>query len=338
MTATVHDSGYKRLFSNKTIFRQLIQTFVEEEWVQRLDFERAERLDKSFISEHYKDTEADIIYKVPLLLSYTVVYLCLIVEFQSTVPRFMVLRSLQYKCNFYMDFVLSNKNVRGLMLPAMFSLVLYNGEDKWTAPDNIDQLIETEVDLGQYGLHFEHFVIAENAYGKEWLAKIDNIIAALFLAEAHYDLPLLLEKLLILYDTEHDRQALMLFINWFRQLAAHSRLKNSDFSQIEEQDLTREEVKSMLIKALERERETIRQEGFDSGKKEGFDSGKKEGFDSGKKEGIHEGIQERNRQIVQAMVAKGFPLPTIAALLNLALPEVELLLVETSPTAAESTP
>jgi predicted transposase YdaD len=199
-------------------------------------------------------------------------------------------------------------------------------------------LIDTEVDLGQYGLHFEHFVIAENAYGKEWLAKIDNIIAALFLAEAHYDLPLLLEKLLILYDTEHDRQALMLFINWFRQLAAHSRLKNSDFAQIEEQDLTREEVKSMLIKALERERETIRQEGFDSGKKEGFDSGKKEGFDSGKKEGIHEGIQERNRQIVQAMVAKGFPLPTIAALLNLALPEVELLLVETSPTAAESTP
>ena len=25
MTATIHDSGYKRLFSNKTIFRQLMQ-------------------------------------------------------------------------------------------------------------------------------------------------------------------------------------------------------------------------------------------------------------------------------------------------------------------------
>lgn len=54
MSATVHDSGYKRLFSNKTIFRQLIETFVEAEWVPRLDFERAERLDKSFVSEHYK--------------------------------------------------------------------------------------------------------------------------------------------------------------------------------------------------------------------------------------------------------------------------------------------
>jgi len=189
-------------------------------------------------------------------------------------------------------------------------------------------LIETEVDLGQYSLHFEHFVIAENAYGTEWLAKIDNIIATLFLAEAHYDLPLIVEKLLTLYDMQPDRQALMLFINWFRQLAAHGRLKSTDFKQIEEQDLTREEVKSMLVKALERERELI----FDSGKKEGIDLGKKEGIDLGKKEGIDlgkkEGIEERNRQIAQAMVAKGFDLSTIASLLSLTQPEVESLLAE----------
>ena len=311
MSTTVHDSGYKRLFSNKTIFRQLIQTFVEEEWVRRLDFERAERLDKSFVSEHYKETEADIIYKVPLLDSDKVVYLALLIEFQSTVQRFMILRTLQYKCNFYMDFVLANKGERDLMLPALFPLVLYNGEDKWTAPANIDQLIETEVDLGQYGLHFEHLVIAENAYGKEWLAKIDNIIAALFLAEAHYDLPLLLEKLLSLYDMEPDRQALMLFINWFRQLAAHGRLQSADFAQIEEQDLTREEVKSMLIKALEREREVI------------FDSGKKEGFDSGRKNTLS--------QIIHNMTAKGFSQETIAQLLTLTVAEVEQFLDEAPP-------
>ncbi len=323
MTATIHDSGYKRLFSNKTIFRQLFETFVEEEWVSRLDFERAERLDKSFVSEHYKETEADIIYKVPIRNAEKVMYLCLLIEFQSTVQRFMILRSLQYKCNFYMDFVLSNKDVRGLMLPAMFPLVLYNGDDKWTAPDNIDQLIETEVDLGQYGLHFEHLVIAENSYGKEWLAKIDNIIATLFLAEAYYDLPLILEKLLALYDTEPDRQALMLFINWFRQLAAHGRLKNADFVQIEEQDLTREEVRSMLVKALERERELI------------FDSGKKEGIDIGKKEGI----EERNRQIIHAMVANGFALSAIADLLSLPVSEVEHLLTkQTENSSAPSGP
>ena len=314
MTAKLNDSGYKRLFSNRTIFRQLIQTFVEEEWVSRLDFERAERLDKSFVSDHYKETEADIIYKVPLRDSDKVIYLCLLIEFQSDVQRFMVLRSLQYRCNFYMDFVQSNKNVRGLLLPAMFQLVLYNGDERWTAPNNIDQLIENEVDLGTYGLHFEHLVIAENAYGKEWLAKVDNIITTLFLAEAHYDLPMLMEKLLNLYDTEPDRQAVMLFVNWFRQLAAHGRLKSTDFAQIEEQYLTREEVKSMLVKALEREREAFRQEGIDIGKKEGIDIGKKEG------------IAERNRQVAQSMVANGFALPTIAQLLDLPVSTVEELL------------
>ena len=66
MPMNIHDSGYKRLFSNRTIFRQLVQTFVEEDWVDQLDFARAERVEKSFVSEHYKETEADIIYKVPI--------------------------------------------------------------------------------------------------------------------------------------------------------------------------------------------------------------------------------------------------------------------------------
>lgn len=269
MSTTVHDSGYKRLFMNKTIFRQLMETFVEEEWVSRLDFARAERLDKSFVSEHYKETEADIIYKVPICDTEKVIYLCLLIEFQSSVYRFMTLRTLQYKCDFYMDFVLSNKHVRHLMLPAMFPLVLYNGDDKWTAPDNLDELIENAVDLGEYGLHFKHVVIAENEFGKEALLRIRNIISTLFLAETYYDYELLRDELLNLCDTEQDVQALELFINWLRQLATHGKIDSVDFARMEAHYRTREEMKSMLIKALEQERDTLRQEGYDLGKEEG---------------------------------------------------------------------
>ena len=84
----IHDSGYKLLFSNKTIFRQLIETFVEEPWVQNLEFERAVRLDKSFISKHYQQTEGDIIYHVPLKKpddTETEVYFYILIEFQSGV-------------------------------------------------------------------------------------------------------------------------------------------------------------------------------------------------------------------------------------------------------------
>ena len=278
MSTTVHDSGYKRLFMNKTIFRQLIETFVEEEWVPRLDFERAERLDKSFVSEHYKETEADIIYKVPLRNSEQVIYLCLLIEFQSTVYRFMVLRSLQYKCDFYMDFVLSHKQVRGLKLPAMFPLILYNGDDKWSAPDNIEALIENAVDLGEYGLQFKHFVIAENEFDKEGLLRIRNIISTLFLAETHYDYTTLRDELLNLCDTEQDVHALELFINWLRQLATHGHINPTDFERMEAQYRTREEMKSMLIKALEQERDTLRQEGYAIGEKDGIEKGIEKGM------------------------------------------------------------
>jgi hypothetical protein len=53
----IHDKGYKKSFSNKIIFRQLIETFVKEGWVKDLDFENCETIDKTFISEHYKETE-----------------------------------------------------------------------------------------------------------------------------------------------------------------------------------------------------------------------------------------------------------------------------------------
>jgi hypothetical protein len=55
---TIHDSGYKKLFSNKVIFRQLLETFVKEEWVKELDFDSCETIDKTFISYHYIETEA----------------------------------------------------------------------------------------------------------------------------------------------------------------------------------------------------------------------------------------------------------------------------------------
>jgi len=60
----VHDRGYKRLFSHPRLFRQLLESFVNEAWVKALDFDHCEKLDKSFISQHYKSTESDLLYKV----------------------------------------------------------------------------------------------------------------------------------------------------------------------------------------------------------------------------------------------------------------------------------
>ena len=108
----IHDSGYKKLFSNRTIFRQLLETFVNQEWVHSLDFDTCETLDKSFISEHYKETESDLIYKIQF--HDREVYIYILIEFQSTVDSFMALRVLNYITNFYMDFLVNNSGVKKL--------------------------------------------------------------------------------------------------------------------------------------------------------------------------------------------------------------------------------
>ena len=287
----IHDSGYKKLFSNRIIFRQLIETFVDQEWVHSLDFNTCEPLNKSFISEHYKETESDLIYKIQF--HNREVYIYILIEFQSTVDPFMALRVLNYITNFYMDFLVNNRGVN--KLPAVFPIVLYNGEAPWTAPVNLSALIEQMPSLGAFALDFQYFLIAENQYSKEALLKIRNIVSTLFLAESHYDLDLLEVELLNLFSSEVDKQAVSLFLNWFRQLAFHGRIESGDYESLETIYRNEEEVKMMLVTALEREKQQIFQNGLLEGKIEA----------------------------AQAMLAKGMEITLISEITN--LPEERLL-------------
>ena len=307
----IHDSGYKKLFSNRTIFRQLLEIFVNQEWIHSLDFDKCEPLDKSFISEHYKETESDLIYKIQF--HDREVYIYILIEFQSTVEPFMALRVLNYVTNFYMDFLVNNSDVK--KLPAVFPIVLYNGEAPWLAPVNLSALIEQNPPLGTFALDFQYFLIAENRYSQEALLNIRNIVSTLFLAESHYDLDVLEVDLLNLFSSEADKEAVSLFLNWFRQLAFHGRLESEDYQSLESIYRSEEEVKTMLVTALERERERF----FQNGLREGEQKGKQEGLLEGEQKGRIEGRIET----AKAMLAKGMEMTLISEITNLS--ETQLL-------------
>ena len=234
----------------------------KEDWIKDLDFDSCDTVDKSFISEHYKETESDIIYK--LSLKDKEIYIFILIEFQSTVERFMALRMLNYITNFYMDYLASAKRIK--KLPAIFPILLYNSDEKWTVPTNISDLIEGGDSLGCFGLQFEYFKIAEQEYSKAELLRIKNIVSTLFLAESYYDIDLLQEELLTLFDRESDRQAVSLFLNWFKKLSEHGRIEQVDYKSLEKIYTNKEEVSSMLIKALEKEKKEILKKGKIEGK------------------------------------------------------------------------
>ena len=169
------------------------------------------------------------------------------------------------------------------------------------------QLIEQTPSLGAFALDFQYFLIAENEYSQEALLKIRNIVSTLFLAESYYDVDVLEVELLNLFSSESDKQAVSLFLNWFRQLAFHGRLEFDDYESLESIYRTEEEVKTMLVTALERERQQI----FQNGLREGEQKGKQEGR-------IEEKIET-----AKAMLAKGMDMTLIAEITN--LPEAQLL-------------
>ena len=187
-----------------------------------------------------------------------------------------------------------------------------DGNARWMAPVNLSALIEQTPPLGRFTLDFEYFLIAENQYNQEALLNIRNIVSTLFLAESHYDLEVLEAELLNLFSSEGDRQAVSLFLNWFKQLAFHGRIESSDYQSLEYIYRTEEEVKTMLVTALERERERF------------FQNGLREG----KQEGLREGEQKGRIETAKAMLARGMEISLISEITN--LPEAQLLQLKDS--------
>jgi predicted transposase/invertase (TIGR01784 family) len=315
----IHDSGYKILFSNRTIFRQLMETFVVQPWVDQLDFDRAERVDKSFVSEHYKETESDLIYRLPWGDAELYVYVLL--EFQSTVDRWMALRMLNYITNFYMALV-DDKKVK--KLPPIFPLVLYNGDKRWIAATSMAELLENEPALGDYAISFRYFKLATNEFSQEQLVSIGNIVSTLFLAESRPDIELLSEQFMALFDHGEDKQAIAIFFNWFNQLANHQRLNAEDFTSLAEVYRSAEEVKSMLQKTFE--------EWYQQGRQAGFGKG----FEEGIEEGIEKGIEEGVRRTALAMFAHGIDPAVISDVTGLSEDELNALLRSSPPSDDET--
>ena len=82
-------------------------------------------------------------------------------------------------------------------------------------------------------MQFDYFKITEQEYNRAALLRIKNIVFTLFLAESYYDIDLLQEELLTLFDRESNRQAVSLFFNWFKQLSEYGRIEQVDYKSLE---------------------------------------------------------------------------------------------------------
>ena len=214
--ANDHDSSYKFLFSNPELVRDLIIGFVPDEWLHSLDYSTLEKVPGSYISEDFRNRADDIVWRVKVGGEW--IYLYLLIEFQSSVDKYMALRMMVYQGLLYQDLIKRAEVLDDGRLPPILPIVLYNGSQRWTAPIDVGDLIPPVPGLvEQFKPKHKYLLINENAYSDSELASVKNLVAAVFRIE-HPATPEAIGELLnLLSEWLSDRPDLRrMFALWIR--------------------------------------------------------------------------------------------------------------------------
>lgn len=211
---TDHDGLYHRLFSHREMVAELLRDFVDEPWVADLDLTGMERLNARFDAVEGDRRDGDIVWRVPLR-SGGEGYLILLLEFQSTVDRWMALRVLVYAGLLWQHLVKEKRlNTDGL-LPPVFPLVLYNGDPRWTAVEDLASLVSVPAasGLGSWQPTARYCVIDEGRLSAVALGSKASLTALLFRLE---QAP----------TPEDTRAAIGAVVDWFRGHPEQETLKS----------------------------------------------------------------------------------------------------------------
>jgi hypothetical protein len=177
-----HDHSYKLLFSHPEMVADLIRGFVREEWVQHLDFTSLEKVSGSYVADDLREREDDVIWRLRWGSDWLYVYL--LIEFQSTVDRYMAARVLAYLGLLYQDLVRRGQLSSEGQLPPVLPIVLYNGNRRWDAPVEIaDLVVPIPKGLAAYCPRLKYLLLDEGSYADSELEPLRNLAAALFRLE-----------------------------------------------------------------------------------------------------------------------------------------------------------
>lgn len=269
-----HDASYKLLFSHARMVEDLLRGFIHEPWVQELDFATLERVQESFVSEDLREREDDIIWRVrwgPRWL-----YLYLLLEFQSTVDRYMAVRLLVYIGLFYQSLIRARGLPQAEKLPPVVPIVLYNGRRPWTAPLHLTALLEAvPMEMRRYRPRLSYALLEERLYTETELAPLHNLVAAVVRLENSREpaeVRRVLEALLVWLQTPEDDSLRRALATWLRRVLLPARLPQVAMPEVH--DL--QEIHTMLAERVVEWTEEWKKQGRREGHREGRQQGQLE--------------------------------------------------------------
>ena len=308
----MHDVRYKLLFSHAEMVEDLLRGFVPHAWVQALDFSTLEKVNASYVTDDLRDRHDDVVWRVRFQEHWLYVYLLL--EFQSTVDRFMAVRILSYTGLLYQDLIRS-QSLHQDRLPPVLPIVLYNGEPRWKAAVELSELIHpAPQELQAYQPQQRYLLLDEGAYPESALPQVRNLVAAVFRLENGRNAENVLAVITALLDWLQGPQQAGLrrsFTIWIQRviLADHSAIPHESLLELEE-------VHTMLAQRVQQWKQEWRTEGLEEGRAEGRTEGRTEGLAEGLEKGLEKGLQNE-RSMLLRMVDLRFGAETVTVLMPL---------------------
>jgi predicted transposase YdaD len=287
----VHDSSYKRLFSNSRLVEDLLRGFVHEDWIKELDFTSLEKVNATFVADDFRERRDDLVWKVRWGQD-TVLFVYLLLEFQADVDKFMAVRVLTYLGLLYQDLIKSKQLAPDDKLPPVLPIVLYRGRDqRWNAPQEIHDLLGTRpAALEKYTPKLHYLLLDEGSYSESQLTSLplSNLVTAMFQLENSRTIEDFQRVITTLVEwlTDPSQQQLNRdFTDWLTKVLLAQRLPGVEFKEI----TNLEELKTMLAERIDNWQEQWKATGIAKGRAEGLMKGRAEGRTEGLMKGRAEG-------------------------------------------------
>ncbi|GAA3961543.1 hypothetical protein GCM10022278_19460 [Allohahella marinimesophila] len=254
--------------------RDLVLGFIPLEWVHELDFSSLEKLNSSYISDDLRERSDDIVWRVKFRGRW--LYLYILLEFQSTIDRFMAVRLLTYVGLLYQDLIKSKQLPSAGRPPPVLPVVMYTGDAKWTAALHLNDLTEAvPAELNQFQPQLQYCLIDQKRYDAAELEKMENLTAALIRAELAEEPQALIEvlnHLAMWLDRSSQTELRRALKEYFGRILTKYDLPGVDVDALA--DLT--EMQTMLSERVKEWGRPYR-EALEAGRKLGIEQGREEG-------------------------------------------------------------
>lgn len=159
-----HDRLFKSSMTDLIFAKNFLQRHLPEKIKSLIDFNSLSLSKNSYVSNNLEERNSDILFKVNFMGKMAYIYL--LCEHQSTMDPLMSFRLWYYIMCIWFDHL---KQTKDTTLPLIIPIVFYHGEEPYTAPMDIKDLIQGPKDIIENFLFKSYYLIDTHEISDETL-------------------------------------------------------------------------------------------------------------------------------------------------------------------------